>query len=55
MIDAPVSGSTAAAAAAQLAVMVGGETAAFERARPVLTAMSKAQFHLGPSGAGAAM
>jgi 3-hydroxyisobutyrate dehydrogenase len=55
MLDAPVSGSTAVAEAAQLAVMVGGEDAAFERARPVLASMSKAQFHLGPSGAGAAM
>jgi 3-hydroxyisobutyrate dehydrogenase/2-hydroxy-3-oxopropionate reductase len=55
MIDAPVSGSTPAAESAQLAVMVGGEEAAFERARPVLAAMSKAQLHLGPSGAGAAM
>ncbi len=55
MIDAPVSGSTPAAESAQLAVMVGGEAAAFERARPVLEAISKAQLHLGPSGAGAAM
>ena len=55
MIDAPVSGSTAVAESAGLAVMVGGEEAAFERARPVLATMSKAQFHLGPSGAGAAM
>lgn len=55
MIDAPVSGSTPAAESAQLAVMVGGSAAAFERARPVLEAMSKAQLHLGPSGAGAAI
>ena len=55
MIDAPVSGSTAVAEAAQLAVMAGGDADAFERARPVLAAMSKAQFHLGPAGAGAAM
>ena len=55
MIDAPVSGSTAVAESAGLAVMVGGSEAAFERARPVLAAMSKAQLHLGPSGAGAAM
>jgi 3-hydroxyisobutyrate dehydrogenase/2-hydroxy-3-oxopropionate reductase len=55
MLDAPVSGSTAVAEAAGLAVMVGGEAAAFERARPVLAAISKAQFHLGPSGAGAAV
>ena len=55
MLDAPVSGSTAVAEAGQLAVMVGGEAAAFERARPVLAAISKAQFYLGPSGAGAAV
>ncbi len=35
--------------------MVGGEEAALERARPVLEAMTKAHFHLGASGAGAAM
>lgn len=55
MLDAPVSGSTAVAEAARLTVMVGGEEAAFERAKPVLAAMSKAQLHLGPSGAGAAV
>ncbi len=55
MIDAPVSGSTAVAESAGLTVMVGGPEAAFERARPVLEAISKAQFHLGPSGAGAAL
>ncbi|HYC81237.1 MAG TPA: NAD(P)-dependent oxidoreductase [Solirubrobacterales bacterium] len=55
MVDAPVSGSTTVAEAAELAVMAGGAEAAFERARPVLEAMSKVQLHLGPSGAGAAM
>jgi 3-hydroxyisobutyrate dehydrogenase-like beta-hydroxyacid dehydrogenase len=55
MIDAPVSGSVSVAEAAQLTAMVGGEVEGFERARPVLEAMTKAQFHLGPSGAGAAM
>jgi 3-hydroxyisobutyrate dehydrogenase-like beta-hydroxyacid dehydrogenase len=55
MVDAPVSGSVAVAAAAQLTILVGGEEAALERARPVLDAMSKAVLHLGPSGAGAAM
>jgi len=55
MLDAPVSGSTVAAEAATLASMVGGSEAALERARPVLGAMTKAQFHLGPAGAGAAM
>lgn len=55
MLDAPVSGSTAAAEVATLTSMVGGSEAALERARPVLKAMTKAHFHLGPSGAGAAM
>jgi 3-hydroxyisobutyrate dehydrogenase-like beta-hydroxyacid dehydrogenase len=55
MLDAPVSGSVTVAEAAALVAMVGGEAAALERARPVLEAMTKAHFHLGASGAGAAM
>ena len=55
MVDAPVSGSVSVAESAELTTMVGGERNAFERALPVLEAMTKAQFHLGPSGAGAAM
>jgi 3-hydroxyisobutyrate dehydrogenase/2-hydroxy-3-oxopropionate reductase len=55
VIDAPVSGSVSVAESADLTTMVGGERAAFERALPVLEAMTKAQFHLGPAGAGAAM
>jgi 3-hydroxyisobutyrate dehydrogenase-like beta-hydroxyacid dehydrogenase len=55
MLDAPVSGSIAVAEAAALVSMVGGEGEALERARPVLEAMTKAHFHLGGSGAGAAM
>jgi 3-hydroxyisobutyrate dehydrogenase-like beta-hydroxyacid dehydrogenase len=55
MLDAPVSGSIAVAEAAQLTAMVGGDAAALERARPVLEAMTKVHFHLGASGAGAAM
>jgi 3-hydroxyisobutyrate dehydrogenase-like beta-hydroxyacid dehydrogenase len=55
MLDAPVSGSVAVAEKAALVAMVGGPEAALERARPVLEAMTKAQFHLGDSGAGAAM
>jgi 3-hydroxyisobutyrate dehydrogenase-like beta-hydroxyacid dehydrogenase len=35
--------------------MVGGDREAFEQFRPVLAATSRAQHHLGPSGAGAAM
>jgi 3-hydroxyisobutyrate dehydrogenase-like beta-hydroxyacid dehydrogenase len=55
MLDAPVSGSVPVAEAAGLVAMVGGPAAALERARPVLEAMTKAHFHLGESGAGAAM
>ena len=55
MLDAPVSGSVAVAEAAALVSMIGGSEAALVRARPVLEAMTKAHFHLGSSGAGAAM
>jgi 3-hydroxyisobutyrate dehydrogenase-like beta-hydroxyacid dehydrogenase len=55
LLDAPVSGSIPAARDAQLVAMVGGDGDAFERARPVLAAMTRMQYHLGPSGAGAAM
>ena len=52
MIDAPVSGGTAGAAAGTLTFIVGGEAAALERARPVLQAMGKNIFHMGASGSG---
>jgi 3-hydroxyisobutyrate dehydrogenase-like beta-hydroxyacid dehydrogenase len=55
LLDAPVSGSVAVAEAAQLFAMVGGDTDGYERARPVLDAMTKGHVHLGRSGAGAAM
>ena len=54
-IDAPVSGSTAMAQSGQLTTMVGGPVAEFERARPVLAAMTRLQLHLGEVGAGATM
>lgn len=52
MLDAPVSGGPAGAEKATLAIMVGGQAADFERARPVLEAMGKHMFHVGPLGAG---
>lgn len=52
MIDAPVSGGTAGAAAGTLTFIVGGDADALERARPVLQAMGKNIFHMGASGAG---
>ena len=54
MLDAPVSGGVAGAAAASLTFMVGGSAAGFARARPVLEAMGKTIIHAGPSGNGQA-
>ena len=52
MLDAPVSGGTAGAAAGTLTFIVGGDAAALERARPVLQGMGKNIFHMGGAGAG---
>ncbi len=52
MIDAPVSGGTAGAAAGTLTFIVGGEREALERARPLLAKMGKNVFHAGGAGAG---
>jgi 3-hydroxyisobutyrate dehydrogenase-like beta-hydroxyacid dehydrogenase len=55
LLDAPVSGSVGLAAMGQLTLMVGGDAADLERARPALDPLAKAIFHLGPLGSGAAM
>ncbi len=55
LLDAPVSGSVQLAEAGTLTLMVGGEAADLEHARPVLEAVSKSIFHMGPLGTGAAM
>jgi L-serine 3-dehydrogenase (NAD+) len=52
MLDAPVSGGTAGAAAGTLTFMIGGAAATLEKARPVFAAMGKNIFHAGPDGAG---
>jgi 3-hydroxyisobutyrate dehydrogenase len=54
LLDAPVSGGVAGAAAASLTFMVGGSEAAFGRARPLLEAMGKTIVHAGGSGNGQA-
>jgi len=51
-LEAPVSGGTAGARAATLAIMVGGDPALIERARPVLTCIGPNIFSVGPVGAG---
>jgi 3-hydroxyisobutyrate dehydrogenase len=54
LVDAPVSGGSEGAQKGTLTIMVGGETADVERARPVLEAMGKSITHMGPSGSGQA-
>ena len=51
-LDAPVSGGDIGAREARLVIMVGGEAAAFERAKPVLELLGKNIALLGASGAG---
>jgi 3-hydroxyisobutyrate dehydrogenase/2-hydroxy-3-oxopropionate reductase len=53
ILDAPVSGSVPLAEAGTLTLMVGGEVADLERARPALEGLSSRIFHLGPLGSGA--
>lgn len=51
-LEAPVTGGTWGAEKGELVFMVGGEAATLKRAEPVLSAMGKKCFHLGPIGAG---
>src|SRR5262245_57144850 len=52
MLDAPVSGGDVGAKQGTLSIMVGGEDASFERARPVFAALGQTITHVGPQGAG---
>ena len=54
MLDAPVSGGTAGAAAARLTFMVGGLSDHLDNARPVLEAMGARIIHCGGPGMGQA-
>jgi 2-hydroxy-3-oxopropionate reductase len=51
-LDAPVSGGDVGARAASLTIMVGGEEAVFERARPLFAAMGKNITLVGGNGDG---
>jgi 3-hydroxyisobutyrate dehydrogenase len=53
-LDAPVSGGTEGARDGTLAIMVGGDAPAFERALPILQAMGRTVTHMGSSGSGQA-
>ncbi|MFC2992088.1 3-hydroxyisobutyrate dehydrogenase [Halomonas tibetensis] len=51
-LDAPVSGGVGGAKAGILTFIVGGDSAGFDKAKPVLEAMGKNIFHAGDNGAG---
>jgi 3-hydroxyisobutyrate dehydrogenase len=52
VLDAPVSGGKTGAATRNLAVMVGGDRAVYERIKPVLDAIGDKVFYAGSIGAG---
>jgi 2-hydroxy-3-oxopropionate reductase len=52
LLDAPVSGGQQGAIDGTLSVMVGGSTAAFERALPLLRSIGRNIVHVGETGAG---
>lgn len=51
-LDAPVSGGDVGAREGTLSIMVGGDAADLERARPVLETLGTTIEHVGPAGAG---
>ena len=52
-LDASLSGTSKMAWSRDLVAMVGGRAEDFERAQPVLNAIARKSYHLGPGGAGA--
>ncbi len=52
VLDAPVSGGDIGAKNATLAIMVGGEKAAYEKVLPILQLLGKKITYMGPAGAG---
>ena len=52
VIDAAISGGPVGAAEGRLAVMVGGERAAYEKSKPVFAHWADLVLHVGPAGAG---
>ena len=52
MLDAPVSGGSAAADAGTLSIMVGGDERVLSRCRPVLECYGETIAYIGPAGAG---
>lgn len=54
-LDAPVSGGMKGAKTRTLAIIVGSDEAAFEKARPILSAMGSNVTYMGASGSGQAI
>jgi 2-hydroxy-3-oxopropionate reductase len=52
LLDAPVSGGDVGAREGTLSIMVGGDGADVERARPLLEILGSSVVHVGPAGAG---
>jgi 2-hydroxy-3-oxopropionate reductase len=52
LLDAPVSGGEAGAKNAALSIMVGGDVADFEEAKPLFDVVGKTVVHVGPNGSG---
>jgi 3-hydroxyisobutyrate dehydrogenase len=52
VLDAPVSGGDVGARNATLSIMVGADTAAYERALPLFQRLGKTIVHQGPPGSG---
>ena len=55
LVDAPVSGSTAAAESGRLTILVGAPPERFAHLEPILSAMGERVYHLGATGTGSVM
>ncbi len=55
VLDVAISGSTPAAESGTLTLFAGGDRRVFEAIAPILPAISKQSFYMGPSGSGLAM
>ncbi len=55
MLDSPVSGTSVTVDQGKASLMVGGDTEAFERARPVLRSIGPKVIHVGPNGSAVTM
>jgi L-threonate 2-dehydrogenase len=55
LLDCPLSGTGSQARAKDLVVYASGDRRAYRRVRPVLDAVARARYHVGPFGAGSKM